>query len=67
MGKSFDAGEEGSGLERNGFVDGSGEAIAVGKVARPPGTSSHRSSFRNTSHINSDHGDVRCLRADGSV
>ena len=43
----------------------SGEATAVGKVAGPPGTSSHRSSFRNTSHINSNHGDVRCLQADG--
>ena len=50
-----------------GFVDGSGEATAVGKVAGPPGTSDHRSSFRNTSHINSDRGNVRCLRADGSV
>ena len=52
------------GARGGGFVDGSGEATAVGKVAGPPGTSSHRSSFRNTSHINSDHGDVQCL---GSV
>ena len=67
MGKSFDAGE-GSGLEEERFfVDGSGEATAVGKVAGTPGTSGHRSSLRNTSHINSDHGDVRCLRANGSV
>ena len=50
-----------------GFVDGSGEATEVGKVAGPPWTSSHRSSSRNTSHIKSDHGDVRCLRADESV
>ena len=41
-----------------GFVDGSGEATAVGKVAGPPGTSSHKSSFRNISHINSDQHDV---------
>ena len=57
--------EKGRGSRRNGFVDGSGEATEVGKVAGPPGTSSHRrSSFQNTNHINSDHGDVRCL---GSV
>ena len=59
--------EKGRSSRRNGFVDGSGEATADGKLAGPPGTSSHRRSFRNTSHINSDPGDVRCLRADGSV
>ena len=59
--------EKGWGSRRNAFVHDSGEATAVGKVAGPPGTSSHGSSFRNTSHINSDDGDVRCLRADGSV
>ena len=59
--------EKGRGSRRNGLVDGSGEATAVGNVAGPPGIYSHRRSFRNTSHINSDHGDVRCLREDGSV
>ena len=59
--------EKGWGSRRNGFVHDSGEATAVGKVAAPPETSSHRSSFRNTSHLNSDDGDVPCLRADGSV
>ena len=59
--------KKGWGSRRNGFVHASREAISVGKVAGPPGTSSYRSSFRNTSHINSNHGDVRCLEADGSV
>ena len=50
--------EKGWGSRRNGFAHDSGEATAVGTVAGSPGTSSHRSSFRNTSHINSDHGVV---------
>ena len=59
--------EKGRSSRRNGFVYDSGEATAVGKVAGPPGTSGHRRSLQNTSHINSDHGNVRYFLAGRSV